>query len=109
MCSAKHGIDVRVFQHALVDHAFARRPAALLGRLEEELDRAGELVAPVHQQRATAEQDRGVGIVPAGVHLAVDCERYSTSFSSWIGRASMSARTSTDPLRALGRCRGSGR
>ena len=46
--------------------------AALLRRLEEHLDRAGELVLAIGQDTGDAEQHGRVGVVAAGVHLAVD-------------------------------------
>jgi hypothetical protein len=54
-----------VFQHG------AHAADAFLGRLEHQLDRAGELRCQVLQHRRDAEQRRGVDVVAAGVHQAL--------------------------------------
>ncbi|GBD17155.1 hypothetical protein HRbin26_02069 [bacterium HR26] len=63
------GIDRWIFQHAVVDHR-QRAAGPLLGRLEHQLDRTGEVLAQPVEHLGYPEQDRGVDIVPAGVHHA---------------------------------------
>jgi hypothetical protein len=63
------GIDLRIVEHAFVDH-HQRATATLFSGLEEQLDRSRELIPAIHQQSRHPEQPRGVGIVSAGVHLA---------------------------------------
>ena len=64
----------RVLERALGDHqlraAFLARGRQLLGRLEDELDRAGEAVAQAGENARHAHQDRDVGVVAAGMHDA---------------------------------------
>ena len=67
---AEHRIHMRVFEHARFDHRLGATGRKLLGRLEEQFDGAGELIAPVHQQLGDPDQHRGVGVVTAGMHGA---------------------------------------
>ena len=72
-----------------------RAAALLLGGLEAQPHVALQLGAVSTSCLDAAEQDRGVAVVPARVHLAGRLRAVRTSFSSWIGSASMSARSST--------------
>ena len=69
---AEHGVDLRVLEHALaLIIGSRRRPAALLGRLEDELHRAGQIRPRMPRQHGGhAEQDGHVVVVAAGVHHA---------------------------------------
>ena len=58
-------------EQPLGDH-HARAVGALLAGLEHEDDGAGEAVAPSGEQPGGGRQHRGVQVVPAGVHGAVD-------------------------------------
>ena len=58
---------MRVFQHALRYHA-PRTATPFLGWLEAEDYCAGNLLAVPHEHARRREQDRGVRIVPTGVH-----------------------------------------
>ncbi len=63
--------DVHAIGGAIGDHR--RGPFEhFLGRLEDQPHRAGELRGEILQHRRDAEQRRGVDVVPAGVHLAID-------------------------------------
>ncbi len=70
-CCPKTRSTVGSLQHAFLDH-HARAAAAFFGWLEEQLDRAAELIPPVEQQTPDAQQHGGMRIVSASVHLAVD-------------------------------------
>ena len=69
---AEHRLDLRLVESALRHHQ--GRPALLadgrplLGRLEEEDDRAGQRRAQRHEDLGRAEEHRGVRVVAAGVH-----------------------------------------
>ena len=67
---AERGVDLRVLQHAGVDHRLGASRRRLLRRLKQHLHRPGKLVAAVHQQPRHAKQHRGVRVVAAGVHDA---------------------------------------
>ena len=62
-------LDARLVERAFLDHHLGAAHG-LLRRLEEELDGAGEVAAPLGEEARGAEQDRGVDVVAAGVHLA---------------------------------------
>ena len=66
----ERGVDRGIAQHPGLDHRQGAAGAGLLGRLEAELDRAGELVVALQQQARRGEEDRGVAVVAAGVHHA---------------------------------------
>ena len=67
------GVDVRVLQHARVDHGLVAADlvgrAALLVGLEHELHAAGQLGLAAFQDAGGAQQHGGVRVVPAGVHV----------------------------------------
>ena len=91
----KGGIDLGILHHPGVDHRLGATRGRFLGRLEQELHRPRELVAPLLKQARHAQQHRRVRVVATGMHDPGFCEPYSTSFSSRIGKASMSARKRT--------------
>ena len=70
----EHRLGVRILQRPLLHHqrraAFFTLGRAFFGRLEEEFDRAGDLVAHAGQDFRHAEEDGHVRVVPAGVHHA---------------------------------------
>ena len=71
---AEHRVGRGIVERALLEHQ--ARPAALAGRrpllggLEQEQHRAGQLVAHARERLGDAEQDRGVRVVAARVHHA---------------------------------------
>ena len=71
---AEDRADLRCLHAALGDHELRAIDSvfrhALLGGLEEELHRAGNAIAHSREHLRHAHQDRGVRIVPAGVHHA---------------------------------------
>ena len=66
------GVRLRFVEEAVLEHQLGAAPFAgerrLLRRLEHEEDRARELAPPGAQHLGGAHQDRGVGVVAAGVH-----------------------------------------
>ncbi len=66
----EHGVTRKQVEEALFDHA-PRATAALLGRLEDDMDGAVEL-ARGGQMSRRGQQHRRVPVVPARVHLAED-------------------------------------
>jgi hypothetical protein len=88
------GGDRGRLERAVLDHPRGAG-AALLGGLEEQLD-VSRAAAPAREQRRGAEQHGGVGVVAAQVGDAGHGGGVvGTSFASWIGSASMSARRAT--------------
>ena len=71
---AEDRIGRRVLERALLDHelraAFFAFGRQLLGRLEDELHAARELLAQAGQHRGHRHQDGDVTVVPAGMHHA---------------------------------------
>jgi hypothetical protein len=74
MCRPKIASTFRVVHATLLDHqlgaAFLAERRRLLGRLEDELDGALQLVAHRRQDLGDAHQDRDVRVVTARVHHA---------------------------------------
>ena len=65
----EHGLRLRIGKGAVGQHH--RCPAGgLLGRLKDEANFAGELIPKAGQHPRHGQQDRGMPIVPAGVHHA---------------------------------------
>ncbi len=67
---AEHRLDRKALEQPLLDHD----PAAalvLLGRLEDEMDGAGE-IAGLGEIARRAQQHRGMAVMAAGMHLAGD-------------------------------------
>ncbi len=88
---AREAIEQAVGDHALC----AAVLAGFFGRLEDQVHRAGE-VAGARQLARGAQQHGGVAVMAAGVHFSGDGGWHrGTPVSSWIGSASMSARTLT--------------
>ena len=71
---AEHRLRHRLLERALGDHhlraALLALGRQLLGRLEDELDRAAQLAAQPGEHLGHAHQDGDVGVVAAGVHDA---------------------------------------
>ncbi|CAH0286615.1 hypothetical protein SRABI106_03409 [Rahnella aquatilis] len=66
-----HGGEIlHVVHHARFNHGF-RAARAFLGRLENQLDGAAELVAHLHQHVCQPEANGGVTVVTTGMHHAV--------------------------------------
>ena len=65
----ERGIGFGGFQHAVLDHGLGSA-AGLLGGLEAQLDRAPQRVALAREAPREGEQDRGVAVVAACVHLS---------------------------------------
>ena len=67
-------IDLRILEHALLDHqlraALLAGGRAFFGGLKDQLDRAGQLVLELREDRGRPEQDRHVVVVAARVHDA---------------------------------------
>ena len=82
-----------VLEQTLVEHE-ARSVEALLAGLEHQQDPTGEVAPPLLEQSGGAEEHRDMGVVPAGVHHAVDLRCEVEPGPSWSGSASMSARRS---------------
>ena len=90
------GDEVGSVEHARLDDRAGSAGRHLLGVLEDEAHLAGELVAALEEQLSGAEQHRRVTVVAAGVHDAGPRRDVrAASFSSRIGSASMSARSTT--------------
>jgi hypothetical protein len=91
---AKHRIHRKPLEQAIGDH-HRSTPLGLLGGLEDEVHVAVEIqLIPVLSHVArSAEQDRGVPVVPTGMHAPLVVERCGKSFFSCKGSASMSARS----------------
>jgi hypothetical protein len=72
----RHGLAAGRPAGARVEQALLQRPGratlALLARLEEEPDPAGQVAPVLGQQPGGADEHGGVGVVPAGVHDPVD-------------------------------------
>ena len=111
---AEHLLGREALEQPLVDH-HPPAAAALLGRLEDQVDRAGE-VAGLGQIAGGTQQHGGVAVMAAGVHPAgLPARPRRRRSASWIGRASMSARRpmprppaarrGSPPPRRSGRCR----
>jgi hypothetical protein len=66
---AEGDVGAGAVEHAVGDHGVGAAEA-LLGRLKHQLDRAGDLVAVLHQHAGDADADGDVGVVAAGVHHA---------------------------------------
>jgi hypothetical protein len=67
-------VDLRLVEHARRDHRLgATRP--FFRRLKEQHHGAGHGRTPARQHARCAEQHRGVGVVPARVHLSGDLAR----------------------------------
>ena len=65
----ERGIGLGSFEHAVLDHGLGSA-AGLLGGLEAQLDRAPQRVALAREAPREGEQDRGVAVVAACVHLS---------------------------------------
>ena len=63
-------IHIGILAAALLHHAVAAADG-LLGRLEEQLDGTGQLLAHLLAQLGNAQQNSGMNVVTAGVHHAV--------------------------------------
>ena len=63
------GVAGEALEQAVFDHAQRAAPAAFFGRLEDQVQRAGEVARPGQVARR-AQQHGGVAVVAAGVHHA---------------------------------------
>ena len=112
---AEHLLGREALEQPVVDH-HPPAAAALLGRLEDQVDGAGE-VAGLGEIARRTQQHGGVAVMAAGVHPAGTPRRPGERrLASWIGRASMSARrpmprpprppliTATTPVRPMPVC-----
>ncbi len=64
-------VNVRILQHARLDHRLRATAVRLFRGLEEQFDVARELVPPLHQQPRDAQEHRRVPVMPTGVHDAL--------------------------------------
>ena len=89
------GNQIGSVEHPRLDDLAGASGRKLLRVLEDEAHLARKLVAVLEQQLGRSEQHRRVAVVPTGVHHAGRIDTCGITFSSRIGRASMSPRSTT--------------